>query len=72
MKVSFDMNDEAYAAMERFAEEKDISVSEFIRRALLERLEDEEDIRAADKAMAAYRANPVSSPASEVFERLGI
>ena len=39
MKVSFDMNDEAYAAMERFAEEKDISVSEFIRRALLERLE---------------------------------
>ncbi|MBR1397994.1 MAG: ribbon-helix-helix protein, CopG family [Selenomonadaceae bacterium] len=41
MKVSFDMNEAAYEVMERFAEEKDISVSEFIRRALLERLEDE-------------------------------
>ena len=72
MKVSFEMNDKAYEAMERFAEEQDISVSEFIRRALLERLEDEEDIRAADKAMAEYRANPVSYPASEVWKRLGI
>lgn len=72
MKVSFDMNDEAYNAMEQFAAEKDISVSEFIRRTLLEKLEDEEDIRAADKAMAAYRANPISYPASEVFERLGV
>ena len=72
MKVSFDMNDEAYAAMERFAEEKDISVSEFIRRALLERLEDEEDIRAADKAMAAYRANPVSCPHDEFWAKMGV
>ena len=72
MKVSFEMNDKAYEAMEKFAEEQDISVSEFIRRALLERLEDEEDIRAADKAMAEYRENPVSYPATEVFERLGV
>ena len=72
MKVSFEINDKAYERMEDFAAEKDISVSEFIRRALLERLEDEEDIRAADKAMADYRANPISSPASEVYERLGI
>ena len=72
MRVSFEINDKAYERMEDFAAEKDISVSEFIRRALLERLEDEEDIRAADKAMAAYRANPISYPANEVFERLGV
>lgn len=72
MKVSFEINDKAYERMEDFAAEKDISVSEFIRRALLERLEDEEDIRAADKAMAEYRENPVSYPAEEVWERLGI
>lgn len=72
MRVTFEINDKAFEAMEEFAAEKDISVSEFIRRALLERLEDEEDIRAADKAMAEYRANPVSYPASEVWERLGV
>lgn len=72
MKVSFEINDKAYEMLEKFAEEKDISVSEFIRRALLERLEDEEDIKAADKAMAAYRANPVSYPAAQVWERLGV
>ena len=72
MKISFEMNDEAYAAMEQFAAEQDISVSEFIRRVLLERLEDEEDIKAADKAMAEYKANPVSYPANEVWQRLGV
>ena len=32
---------------------------EAIRRAVLEKLEDEEDIRAADKAYAEYLKNPV-------------
>lgn len=72
MKISFDMNDEVYNIMEKLAAEDDISVSEFIRRVLIEKLEDEEDIRAADKAMANYRANPVSSPAAEVWARLGV
>lgn len=72
MRISFEINDKTYEVMEQFAADKDISVSEYIRRALLERLEDEEDIRAADKAMAEYRANPVSYPANEVFERLGV
>ena len=72
MKVSFEINDKAYERMEDFAAEKDISVSEFIRRALLERLEDEEDIRAADKAMAAYRANPVSYPHDEFWAKMGV
>ena len=35
-------------------------------------IEDEEDIRAADKAMAAYRANPVSCPHDEFWARMGV
>ena len=58
--VTVNINDKALEVLENYAERKDISVSEFIRRAVLEKLEDIEDTEAADKAYAEYLKNPVT------------
>ena len=67
--VTINLKDEALKILEECAERKDISVSEFIRRAVLEKLEDEEDIRAADEAYAEYLKNPVTIPWKEAVEK---
>ena len=56
--ITVNIKDEALKHLEAYAEKKDISVSEFIRRAVLEKLEDEEDIQAADAAYAEYLKTP--------------
>ena len=58
--ITVNINDAALEVLEDYASEKDISVSEFIRRAVLEKLEDIEDIRAAEEAYAEYLKNPVT------------
>ncbi|MBR6713645.1 MAG: ribbon-helix-helix protein, CopG family [Selenomonadaceae bacterium] len=63
--ITVNINDEALEVLENYAEKKDISVSEFIRRAVLEKLEDIEDIQAADAAYAEYLKNPVTIPFKE-------
>ncbi|MBR4643067.1 MAG: ribbon-helix-helix protein, CopG family [Selenomonadaceae bacterium] len=63
--ITVNIQDEALNRLEDYTEKKDISVSEFIRRAVLEKLEDEEDIQAADAAYAEYLKNPVTIPFKE-------
>lgn len=55
-----------------FARFQGITVSEFMRRAALERIEDELDIRAAEKAYAEYLANPVTYSHEEMGRLLGL
>lgn len=67
MIVQVNINDAAYEVLEEYASKKDISISEFIRRAVLEKLEDEEDLQAAEKAYAEYLKDPVTYSFDEVF-----
>ena len=67
MIVHVDINDAAYEVLEEYASKKDIGISEFIRRAVLEKLEDEEDLQAAEKAYAEYLKDPVTYSFDEVF-----
>ena len=68
--ITVNINDEALNRLEDYAERKDISVSEFIRRAVLEKLEDEEDIQAADAAYAEYLKNPVTISHEQFWQEL--
>ena len=68
--ITVNINDKALEVLEDYASEKDISVSEFIRRAVLEKLEDIEDIRAADKAYAEYLKNPVTISHEQFWREL--
>jgi len=56
----------SYAAQERR------SVSDVIRLAILDRIEDEYDLAAAKEAMAEYEANPVSYSLSEIKKEHGL
>ncbi len=47
----------------------DTSVSEFMRRAALERIEDELDLKAWHEAKAEFDADPVTYSASEIAEK---
>ena len=49
-----------------------VSVSEFMRRAALEKIEDEIDVRAAEKAYAEYLADPVTYSHEEMGRLLGL
>ena len=68
--ITVNINDEALNWLEDYTERKDISVSEFIRRAVLEKLEDEEDIQAADAAYAEHLKNPVTIPHKQFWQEL--
>ena len=47
-----------------------ISVSELLRKSVLERIEDEFDLKAYEKAMEEYRANPVTYSLEDVMKEL--
>lgn len=49
-----------------------ISVSELLRRSVMERIEDEFDLKAYEQAMAEYRKNPVTYTLEEVIEELDL
>ena len=65
--------DEADGELVRsFAKLKNISVSEQIRQAVIERIEDEIDLAAFEKARAEYEKDPVTYSLDEVEHHLGL
>ena len=49
-----------------YAQASGVSVSEFMRSCALERIEDELDLQAWNRAKAQFEADPVTIPASEI------
>ncbi len=49
--ISVDFSDKAYEVLEELAEWRDVSINEFARRALLEKMEDTEDLKAVEEAL---------------------
>ena len=47
-----------------------MSVSELVRRSVIERIEDEYDLKAYEEAMAEYKKNPVTISHEEVAQML--
>ena len=56
----------------KYAEVYGQSISEFMRRCALERIEDELDLKAWQTAKAEHDANPVTFSLKEVMEEFGI
>ncbi len=49
-----------------------ITLSELIRTSVIERIEDEYDLRAYKTAMEEYKANPITYSLDEVEKELGL
>ena len=72
MTISLRLNDEESALFKKYAEMNGLTISELVRQSVLERIEDEYDLKAYEKAVADYKANPVTFTLDEVEEELGL
>lgn len=70
MTIAIRLNDRESDLFKRYADMNGITVSELVRQSVLARIEDEYDLQAYDKALAAYKANPVTYTHDEVRKML--
>jgi RHH-type transcriptional regulator, rel operon repressor / antitoxin RelB len=72
VSVSIRMNDKELEIIKKYAELNGTTVSEVMRKAILEKIEDEFDIFIYEKANKAYEQNPKTYTIEEAKAILGI
>lgn len=72
MTFSLRMNEEDSELVKRYAKLHGISVSDLIRESVMERIEDEYDLKCYEEAKAEFDKNPVTYSLEEVAKDLGI
>lgn len=72
MMLSLRLTDEDAKLISQYAKIKGMSVSELMRRSVLEQIEDEIDLKAYERALAEYKANPVAYTLDEAERELGL
>jgi len=70
MALSLRLSNEDAALIKKFAELHGMTVSELVRQSVLERIEDEYDIKAYNNAIEEYKSNPVTYSHDEVVRML--
>lgn len=72
MTVSLRLNKEEEMLIKKYAELKNMSLSDLFRNALMEKIEDEYDLECYKKAMEEYQQDPETYTLEEVKKELGI
>ena len=72
MVISIRMTEEEKRLADAYAKLNGISLSEAIKRAYFEKIEDEYDVALADAALREYEKNPKTYTLKELMEELGI
>ncbi len=72
MTISLRLSDEDSLLIKKYAEIHSVTVSELIRQSVLERIENEYDLEAFNKALSEYKANPVTYSLDDVEKELGL
>lgn len=72
MNISLNLNEQDSALFQKYAEQKNMSVAELVRVVVLEKIEEELDLKAYEKAMEEFRRNPVTYSIDEVKKELGL
>lgn len=72
MLLKLDVTDEQMALVNQYAAKHSLTPEEAFKAALFERIEDEQDLKAYNDAMAEYRKNPVSRSFKELADELGL
>ena len=72
MTISIRLTPDEAELIKAYAKIKNQSVSEVMRRAILEQIEDEYDLEVYEKAMAEYRENPVTYSLDEIEKEMGL
>ena len=72
MTISVRLSDKDTELIKTYAKINNISLSDLIRNAVLEKIEDEYDLECYKKAVEEYRKNPKTYTMEEVKEELGL
>ena len=72
MTISVRLNDKDTELIKSYAKMNNISLSDLIRNAVIEKIEDEYDLECYKKAMQEYEKNPTTYTMDEVKEELGL
>ena len=72
MVVSIRMTDEEKRLADAYAKLNGVSLSEAIKRAYFEKIEEEYDIALADAALKEYEKDPKTYSLKELMEELGL
>ena len=72
MTISVRLSDKDTELIKAYADMNNISLSDLIRNAVLEKIEDEYDLECYKKAIEEYQKNPKTYTMEEVKEELGM
>ena len=72
MTISLRLPEEDTKLIKDYAKVNNMSVSDLIRQAVIEKIEDEIDLAAYNKAVEAYKKNPKTYTLEEVEKELGL
>ncbi len=70
MTISLRLNNEDTNLIKTYAKLNNITVSKLIRETVLNRIEDELDLKAYEKAVKEYKTNPVTYTHKEIIKML--
>ncbi len=72
MTISVRLNKEESLLFKSYAKLNGITISELIRKAVIERIEDEYDLMLYNEAMEEFKNNPITYSLEEVERELGL
>ena len=72
MTVSVRLNEEDGKLIKAYAEMNNMSLSELIRKSIMEKIEDEYDLKTYEKAIKEYKRNPKTYTLDEAKKELGL
>lgn len=72
MTISVRLNDKDTELIKSYAEIKGMTLSELIRKAILEKIEDEYDLKCYYEAMEEYKKNPKTYTSEELKEMMAL
>lgn len=72
MTISVRLNEADTELIKSYAALKNISVSELVRQAVIEKIEDEIDLKLFDEAMEDFKKNPKTYTLDEAEKELGL
>lgn len=72
MTISVRLNDKDTELIKAYAEMNNISLSDLVRNAVLEKIENEYDLELYNKAIQEYKKNPKTYTVEEIKKELGL
>lgn len=72
MTISVRLNDKDTELIKAYADINNISISDLIRNAVLEKIEDEYDLECYEKAIKDFKKNPKTYTLDEVKKEMGL